>query len=188
MASRTFPRGARALAGVALAGAALAGCSANPGAAAVVDGERISEAFLSEAVRDFELVTGQPTSAAAMISTLAVMPPILAVAEEAGIAVSTEQGAQLLDAQIEQAGGTPPAEGYGEGVIQIAQMTLVNQQIQTSPDAMMISEEIARRVSEADIELNPRYGELTADGQLTAPSYPWLVAPEPEEGFPVPQG
>src|SRR5690606_35979600 len=122
---------------------------------------------------DFELVTGQPTSPAAMISTLAVLPPILEVAQEAGIAVSPQQGAELLTAQVEQGGGTAPEGGFGEGVVQIAQMTLINQQIQQSPDAMMIAEEIARRVSEADIEVNPRYGELSADGQLMAPSYPW---------------
>lgn len=188
MASRSFPRGARALAGLALAGAALAGCSANPGAAAVVDGERISEAFLAEAVRDFETVTGQQTSAAQMISTLAVLPPILEVAEEAGIAASTAQGTLLLDAQIEQTGGTPPAGGYGGGVIQVAQMTLINQQLQGSPDAMAISQLINERLAEVDIELNPRYGELTPEGQLVPPSYPWLVAPAEVAGQLVPQG
>ncbi|MFC4554043.1 hypothetical protein [Georgenia faecalis] len=183
----TFKRGARALVGLTLAGGLLAACSAHPGAAAVVDGEEISENFLADAVRDFEVVTGQPTSAAAMISTLAITPTMLDAAAEFGIGASEEEATALLDAQIETVGGTPPADGYAQGVIEIAQMTLVDQQIQFSEDGMAIGERIAERIAETDIELNPRYGEITADGNVVPPDYPWLATPTPTPGE-LPQG
>lgn len=182
MASITRARWLRALAGLAVVGMVVAGCSAHPGAAAVVDGQEISESHLAEAVRDFELVTGQAPEAVAMLSTLVVAPTILEAASEFGIGVSEQQAVELLDAQVEAGGRTPPADGYADGVVQVAQMTLLSQQVQSSPDAGEINDRIAERIAEADVEVNPRYGEITPDGQIQPASYPWLTTATTPEG------
>jgi len=173
----TSTRLSRGIAAAALlAGLALGGCSANPGAAAVVDGQRISEEELARTVADFSTVVGQPVEARQLLGTLIVAPAILEVAADYGVAASDEEAAQLLDGQLEAAGETPPEE-YSDGVIQVAKVVIVNQQMMMAPDANAAIEEVNARIAEADIEVSPRYGEFDpAAGEVLADELPWIVS------------
>ncbi len=173
MTSTRLGRGIAAAA--LLAGLALGGCSAQPGAAAVVDGERISENQLARAVADFSAVTGQQVDGATMLGTLVVAPVLIDVAAEHGVAASDDQAAELLDRQAEATGLPVPEEGYGEGVLQVAKMTIVNQGLSAAPDASAAMEEISTRIAEADVEVSPRYGEFDPSGQIVATPLPWIA-------------
>lgn len=173
-------------AAVVLAGIVGAGCSAQPGAAAVVDGERITEENLDATITDFQDVTGEPAEPAAMLGTLVVVPTLLDVGAEHGIAVSEQQATELLDAQAEQTGGEA-SDPYADGAIQLAQMTLVQQEITELPDGQDVLEKAMGRIDEADIKVSPRYGEFQENGEVTPIDYPWLEMPEQgDEALPQP--
>lgn len=172
----TSTRLSRGIAAAALLTAlALGGCSANPGAAAVVNGERITEAELSRAVSDFAAVTGQQVEPGAMLGTLVVAPVLLEVGSEHGVAASEDEAVALLDQQAEAAGLTAPEDGYGSGVIDVAQMTLVNQRLASAPAGAEAAQAISERISEADVEISPRYGEFDPSGQIAPQSLPWIA-------------
>ncbi len=175
MTSTRLSRGIAAAA--LLAGLALGGCSAQPGAAAVVDGQRISEGELSRTVSDFSAVVGQPVEARQLLGTLIVAPMILDVAADYGVAASDDEAAQLLDAQLEASGQTAPEEGYSDGLLQVAKVVIVNQEMSMAPDATIAVEEVNTRIAEADIEVSPRYGEFDpTTGEVLADELPWIVS------------
>lgn len=172
----TMTRLSRGIAAAAvLAGLALGGCSAQPGAAAVVDGERITENELARAVEDFAAVTGQQVEAAVMLGTLVVAPSLIEVGAEHGVGASEEEAATLLDRQAEMA-GLPVPDGYGDGVLQVARMTIVQQGLSTAPDASVAAEKINERVSQIDVDVSPRYGEFDPSGQIVQEPLPWIAS------------
>lgn len=172
MTSKRLGRGIAAA--TLLAGLTLSGCSAHPGAAAVVDGEQISQHEVSRAVTDFAAVTGQQVDAAAMLSTLIVAPVLIEVGAQHDLAVSDEEAVDLLDRQAESTGTTAPEDGYGDGVIQLAKMTLVNSNLSALPNAAQVVEEVNARIMGADVEVSPRYGEFDG-GSITPEALPWIV-------------
>lgn len=183
----TSTRLSRGIAAAGLVAAlALGGCGAHPGSAAVVDGERISESDLDRAVADFAAVTGQQIDSPTMLSTLVVAPMILDVAAEYGVAASDDEASALLDRQAEASGLPVPEDGYGSGVLQIAKMTIVNQTMSVSPDGNAAMGDVNTRITEADVEINPRYGEFDPSGQVVPQALPWIeVGQEPTQVQPA---
>ncbi|MCM3662429.1 hypothetical protein M3148_15725 [Georgenia satyanarayanai] len=162
-----------------LAALALGGCSAHPGAAAVVDGERITEAELARAVSDFAAVTGQEVDSVAMLGTLVVAPVLIEVGAEHGVGASEDEAVALLDQQAEVAGLTTPKDGYGSGVIDVARMTLINQRLAQAPEGAAAAQAITERISEAEVEVSPRYGEFDPSGQIVPQALPWIATTTP---------
>lgn len=182
----TSTRLSRGIAAAALLSAlALGGCGAHPGTAAIVDGEQISENELDRAVTDFAAVTGQQIDSPTMLSTLVVAPMILDVAAEYGVAASDDEASALLDRQAEASGLPVPEDGYGTGVLQIAKMTIVNQTMSTSPEGGAAMEDVNARITEADVEVNPRYGEFDETGQVVPQPLPWVEQPAQPQAQPV---
>lgn len=175
MTSRKLARG---IAAAALVGLTLAGCGANPGAAAVVDGERITESHVAQSVADFSAITGQQVDASAMLSTLIVSPIILDVAEEHGIAASDQEAAALLEQQAVVSGTALPDEDYGEGVLDVARIAIVQQALAAVPAGQEAQVQISERIASADVEVSPRYGEFDPRGSITPSERPWLAAPQ----------
>lgn len=174
MTSTRLKRGLAAAAVVA--GLVLGGCSAQPGAAAVVDGQRISENEVAQAVADFTAITGQPVDAPTMLGTLIVAPILLGAAAENGVAASRAEAIALLDQQAAALERPVPEDGYGDGVIKVAQMTIVNQGLQAVPDAQSVIMDINQRVATADVEVSPRYGQFDpAVAAVTAEALPWIA-------------
>ena len=171
----------RTLAMAALVGIVLSACGAQPGAAAVIDDRTVSENYLADAVTDYRELLGQPIAPKDMLATLIIVPTLVETGADHGIGVSRSEASQLLEMQAEMSGQEIPAEGYSEGLIDIAQMQLVNSQISQSPQAGAILDDFWQTIENSDIEVNPRYGSFEFDDvagpQIAAPSLPWLTEP-----------
>jgi hypothetical protein len=165
----------RARAGAVALGAvlALSACSAAgpPGAAAVVDGEVVPESDVRTVVTELppELTGGQPVPASDVIAFFVVEDTVRRIAAEFTGVISTEQVEEQLAAQLEQQGAEVGT--LSEPTLQLFATSAMLQQIQATDVAR---EEFEAAVEELDVEVNPRYGELT-DGLAVVPAeYEWL--------------
>ena len=175
MTSTTLRRGLAAVA--VLAGLVVSGCGTHPGAAAVVDGQRISENEVARAIEDFTAVTGQPVDAPMMLGTLIVAPIMVDVAAQHGVAASDAEAAALLDEQAQLNDREAP-EDYSQGVLQVATMTIVQQGLAQASDPEGVVNEITERINSADVEVSPRYGTFDpSGGQIATEPLPWIAAP-----------
>ena len=168
-----------AAAAVTLAGgvALLTGCSGTPGAAAVVNGEVITSEDVRVAVDQLGSLYEQ-VNTVNVLSVLVQEPILMDVADEHGIGVSDEEAEVLLNAAAENAGVDAPDE-YAPSTLAIAKFAKANSKLQDADDAADISDEIAKRIGDADIEVNPRFGDFDADSlTVLAPATPsWIVVP-----------
>ena len=169
------------LASLVAAAFALIAFSGHPGAAAVVDGQKIPERDISTAVSQWQPVVQQQLTPATMLSTVIRAPIVLEVAADHGISASEEDGAAYLDSLAEQSQIEPP-ETYADITIEVARMQMVLGTLnsgQVNTDG--IAEELTERTNALDVTVNPRYGEWdaqAASGGFIAPVTPdWLIAP-----------
>lgn len=164
------------LAVVPLALALLLGGCGRPGTAAVVDGERITDAQLATLVADLERLTAPTPDAAPVAPSIALAtfvqgPTIEEVGAEAGVATSDQQAIDLLDSAAAQS--SIETWDYSPELVQFARLALTRQALQADPEA---STEVGDRLAALDVELNPRFGTWDA-GQVTPTAWPWLITP-----------
>lgn len=163
------------LAGGALAAAAvLGGCSGTPGAAATVDGRVIAASDVQVAV---EQLSGlfNPVDAQTITSLLAVEPTISAIAAENGVGVSDAQARELLE-QASAAAGLPVRDEFAASTIAVARFVEARGAIADRPDAQQLADEFNERISELDIDVNPRFGTLAEAGNIDPPTLrSWVV-------------
>lgn len=174
---RAHARTTAALAAALTVTGALGACSAQPGAAAVVDGEAIATDVLASAQEDLRpLFPGATTQD---VLTILVTEPILTqVAAERGLGVSDEQARAFLDRAAEQQLGEGAADlRFGDGAVAVARYSLAVEALQGAPDAQAAADEYRQRVAEADVEVNPRFGTFE-EAVVTAPARPSWVVPE----------
>jgi hypothetical protein len=164
----------RALAALVVAVALLAGCAPTSGAAAVVDGEPISEAQLADTVTQLRAFSDVP--ARGVLQALIVSPFWVEAAGDIGVGASIDDARERLDALAADAGGEQASPEWGPGMLLIARV-LVAQDRATQTG---LGEELASAanglVREADIEVDPRYGEWTSEG-VTPTTPEWLIQP-----------
>lgn len=156
---------------------AAAGCSVHPGAAAVVDGHEISEAYLQGAYEDFaELGEATPQQ---LLGVLVAMRATDDVVEEQGISVS---GADALAALNDRGIDT---SGFSAGGVQIARYLAIYEAAQARQDVADIEAAMDAARRAADIVINPRYGSFDAEaGSVVAGTPPtWMVT---EDSTPAP--
>ncbi|GEL94950.1 hypothetical protein [Cellulomonas composti] len=163
----------------ALAGAAtlLSGCAGTPGAAAVVNGDVISSEDVRVAVEQLGALYDEVNTV--NVTTVLIQEPILTqVATEHGIGVSEKETVDLLNTRATQA-GVDPLDEYAPSTLAVARYALTNSKMQDADDADDLSTEVATRITDADIDVNPRFGEYDPETlQLTAPSAPaWIFVP-----------
>ncbi|MCV2396359.1 hypothetical protein OEB99_18770 [Actinotalea sp. M2MS4P-6] len=165
----------RALVGAMLATATLlAGCSPQPGTAAVVDGERIPQSDVADAIDDLGPVLSS-TDPAAMLSFLIISPVFVQVASEAGVGVSEQDGASFLDSAFEQSGQTPPAT-YSDAAVLLGEQAAASTNLSGLDDSSTALSTITERIAALDVEVNPRYGTFDpSSGSITAISLPWIA-------------
>ena len=171
------------------AGLALTACSGQPGAAAVVDGQRISENAVAQTVEVWQPLLQNQMTPAGMLAPMIQAPVLLDVAAEHGIGASADEAVQYLNDRAEQAQVTP-AEEYPEGALEVARMQIVVELLNSGTvDTQQISADLTERIGELDVQLSPRYGEWdpeAAGGSFITPTTPeWLIAPAPEAEQPV---
>jgi hypothetical protein len=162
---------------VVLAAAALAGCSAQPGTAAVINGTKITEGELDDATLEFGDLTGEPPQPSIVLNTLLAAEVFPAIAAEHGIALSDEQVAERLDEQAALQGAEIPADGYSSAFIDLGHYLFSATEAQSHPDATAIFEEFTAAMADADIEVNPRYGQVQDNGEIVPSQHDWLVTP-----------
>ncbi|MCC2307113.1 hypothetical protein [Cellulomonas chengniuliangii] len=169
-----------AVAASALAVASLLGaCSGQPGAAAVVDGEEISAAELQDAVAE----VGPFLQGATPITVLTVLvqtPAVDRVAAENGVAASDADADALLSDIAAQAGMTDLS--FGDGARAVARYSLEINALQSLPNAGDVLAQLTEEVASSDVEVSPRYADVTADNQLVAPARDWLVLSQDSAG------
>lgn len=146
----------------------LAGCG-RPGTAATVDGRRITDAQVAAMVADLTKLNGSPATPQSAINSMVVSHAVLELATEAGVGVSEQQGRDLLDATVTQAGGTP--WDYSEEILLAAQMEVAVQKADTE-----LSDQIGDAVAALDVTVNPRFGTWDPTAGVQDPSWPWLIS------------
>ncbi|MBO9569902.1 MAG: hypothetical protein J7503_13930 [Cellulomonas iranensis] len=167
------------MAGTVAAVALLAGCSGQPGAAAVVDGRTISTAELARADEELKPIF-QGAGTNDVLGVLINEPFATEVAAERGVGVSDEQALDLLRSVTEQALGAEAAADaeFGEGALAVARYSLAVTGLRDVPDAQDAMLEYQEKISAADVEVNPRFGDYTPETGVTAPVAPSWIVPE----------
>lgn len=153
----------------------VAGCSAQPGTAAVVNGTRITEDQLDDATLEYVDLTGQPAEPAVVLNTLIAADVFPAIAAKHGLALSDQQVEQRFEELAQQQGAKVPEGGFSPAFIDLGHYLFAAAAAQQSADAQAVSEEFSAAMSDATIEVNPRYGEVTKEGAIQPVQHPWIV-------------
>lgn len=150
----------------------LAGCAGDPSAAAVVDGRTITRAEV-EAAQD-DLSAGEGVSAGEVLWILTIAPAYIDAAVDEGVGVSEDEARAALVDGNEQSGG---ADGeVADSTVQVARAILSSQALGALEDAETVLGDVQARVTELDVDINPRYGELDLSTGTIAPTLaPWIV-------------
>lgn len=160
----------RAVAAVVVAGlaAVTAGCSAHPGAAAVVDGHEISEAYLQGAYEDFrDLGSATPGQ---LLNVLVAVRAGEDVAVEYDIAVPSSEALAALEAA-----GVDTSE-FSAGGVEVARYLAMVNVAGNHDDVEQIAQEMDDARRAADIQVNPRYGAFDIETGTIVDVVPeWLV-------------
>ena len=161
---------------IALGGAALTlaagvtGCgSSEAGAAAVVDGQRISVADVQKATADIQVFTGQPVSQRQVLYFLIIGPRVVDAASTAGVGVSDSDARTMLVQKV--------AEPSESAVTAIRANEAVNRLSQLAEDkSKPIMDALIAELKVAQIDVSPRYGTFDRETVTMANSEQnWLV-------------
>jgi hypothetical protein len=156
-----------------LAAGGTAACSAQAGAAAVVEGEAIPVEDVQHAVDQLAPYL-QGATPAGVLLVLVAEPTVDRIAAENGVAVSDQQAEQLL---TDLASDTPDAPDFGPASVTVARFSLLQQALSQLPDAAAVQDDVLARLQDLDVDVNPRYGELDfSRGGIAPIEHPWLVA------------
>lgn len=175
----TTPRQARPLTAVALAAAlALAGCAQQPGTAAVVEGQRITESYLAATVADFAPLTGSQVTPAETLQLLVQGPVLVDAASRHGVGVSDQQAEEFLAAVVESQGIGDESD-FSEGMVLIAKMSLAGNSLATVPDSAAVFDQIAAEFADLGVTVNPRYGQWDPSGAIIPTVFDFHAQPVP---------
>lgn len=154
---------------------ALTGCTAQPGAAAVVDGRVITSAELAGTIDDLGVLTGG-AAPADVLQALIIAPDVVQAAADNGVGVSEDEGIQLLN-DVAANNGLEAREEWSDGSILIAELQLADNAIYTLPDAQEIAAQINETISAREVEVNPRFGTFDPETRaVVALDRPWIAA------------
>ena len=161
---------------VVLAVALVAGCTGQPGAAAIVDGRRISVAEVQQGTRELAPYYSSVDQKSVLILLIGA-PSIEAVAEEAGMGVSVQQAQDQL-ATTAKTAGTSPAPTFGTAAVEVIRFSLAQKALEAAPNAAVLVAKVNDRLTALRPDVNPRYGAVDlSKGAVTDIAYPWLVTP-----------
>ena len=162
----------RTTAVLAVAALGLAACAGQPGAAATVDGEAISEAELAQTVADWTQLA--PATPATVLQELVISPFVIEAAAAAGVGASEEDGREVLLAAAEDAGVDPADLHIGPGLLLIGQRFAAQDAALEASKGRVIEEAATTAIRDAEIQVNPRYGAWEDLG-VVAVRPPWFV-------------
>lgn len=156
---------------------ALAGCAAETGAAAVVDGRRITVAELDQAVRELQEVSD--FDARTVLTILVVADEYIEAAAAHGVAPSADDARALLAQSGEAVGGLSyDLAEASEGTITVARASLAASALREVANASEVFEQVQGEIEALDVSVNPRYGTFSAEaGTIDPLVHEWIVQP-----------
>ena len=163
----------------AMLGAALVlgGCTAQTGAAAVVDGQAISTATLDRTTRELgELFT---VDARGVLTMLIISPSYLAEASANGVAKSRDEARAYLAGLVSSdLGSDTDVSSFSDATLDLVRFDMAVRALSQLPEAQEIGARVQEHLAGLDVEVNPRFGEFSAQTTAIAPVIPdWLVQP-----------
>lgn len=179
----TSIRPARLARRLALSGAALtlavttAACgSASAGAAAVVDGQRISVSDVQQATQDIQAFAGQQVQQSQVLYFLIIGPSLVKAAAQAGVGVSPDDArTQLVTKVAEPSDAAVAAIQANEALSRLTSLP--------EDKSKPIMDSLIKQIGAADIEVNPRYGGFDSKQVIMVPAEQnWLVPPAAPSG------
>ena len=120
-----------------------AACSAESGAAAIVEGDRIPVDAVQSAAQELAPYL-QGASPASVLVVLVAEPTVQGVAAENGVAVSTQQARGLLPDLASQS--EDPGQEFSDASVTVARFSLLQQALNELPDAAAVQEEVQSRL------------------------------------------
>lgn len=166
------------IAATALAAAlVLGGCTAQTGAAAVVDGDPISTATLDRTTRELnELFT---VDSRGVLTMLIISPAYLDAAAEHGVAKSRDEARSYLDeVQAADPASEVDVAAFSDATLDIVRFDMAVRELSQLPTAQEIGAQVQERIGGLDVDVNPRFGDFSAEASTISPaSHEWLVQP-----------
>lgn len=147
---------------VASAALLLSGCG-TANTAAVVDGQRITQSGLQEATEQIAQYASRPMPARDVLTRLIIAPTVLRVLAERDVTI-TDAAARSALADI---------DGPVPYLVDLTRLDLAIGQMTEQDFA-----EITSRLSDLDVDVNPRYGEFNAEQVAVVPApAEWIANP-----------
>lgn len=169
----TVKKAAAIAASVAIA-LGLGACSAHPGSAFVLNGVSYSESDLAAASAQYNAMTGGTLVSSSLVPTLVNVETIDAAAQMIGITVSDQDVDLYFASLVEQGRIQAPEEGELTPVMrEIIRSTLVQQLLGqlNEPQREAMTEAYAQLKDTMELEVNPRYASMDAEGQTLTPLF-----------------
>ncbi len=169
----TVKKAAAIAASVAIA-LGLGACSAPPGSAFVLNGVSYSESDLAAASAQYNAMTGGTLVSSSLVPTLVNVETIDAAAQMIGITVSDQDVDLYFASLVEQGRIQAPEERELTPVMrEIIRSTLVQQLLGqlNEPQREAMTEAYAQLKETMELEVNPRYASMDAEGQTLTPLF-----------------
>lgn len=169
--------------GIALVGV-LSGCSAQPGTAAVVDGEVITTSELAVALDEIRPLMQDEVSTEYVLTRMVQYEAIAEVTEEYDIEITDGEVQDTLNAAAAAAGVPVPTS---EGAQIIVKIFILEQTLSMRPDAQQIIDDVITRLADLEVTVNPRFGTYSVEANsVLAPTEPaWIVSTQDMEAVMV---
>ncbi len=166
-------KSAAMVAAAAVAALGLGACTAQPGTALSVNGVTYSEAQVTEAVADYKELTGQTLDRSTVVRMIPDSLKFTELADAIGLEASDDDVKTYLDDLVAAGKVTEPSDGIGQVMTEILRYTVISSQINSlGQDEIATASEEFTKISDAQqVEINPRYGTVAADGSIQLPKF-----------------
>ena len=127
-----------------------------------------------------EISNNQPVAPTQVLTFLAVGGTVQELAEEYSVVIGEAEAREFLASVDEEAGRS--AGEYSPPTLELISTNLMLGELSQAEDSAAAIEERFVELAQ-DIEVNPRYGEVSGEGSLliVPTQHPWLVTPEAPE-------
>mgnify|MGYP001719121307 CR=1 FL=1 len=166
-------KSAAMVAAASVAALGLGACTAQPGTALSVNGVKYSEAQITEGVQDYAALTGTTLDRSTVVRMLPDALKFTELANDLGLKVSDADVQSYLDQLVTAGKVKKPADGLGTVMTEILRYTVISSEL-NSLDQDQISaagDEFKKISADQVVDINPRYGTVTATGTTVLPMF-----------------
>ncbi len=166
-------KSAAMVAAASVAALGLGACTAQPGTALSVNGVKYSEAQITEGVQDYAALTGTTLDRSTVVRMLPDALKFTVLANDLGLKASDADVQSYLDQLVTAGKVKKPADGLGTVMTEILRYTVISSEL-NSLDQDQISaagDEFKKISADQVVDVNPRYGTVTATGTTVLPMF-----------------